>query len=151
MGVCRTHLCALVLVALSLPFTSCSADISPSEQASPSSTVLTIPALPDGGIALSDLGIRNGPVGFSVPEDLHIFDLIDQLGVVTFVMTPEEGQHLMDYLLANLETMGFQIQGQATDALYFIAPEWEGACVLGTDQAGFTLRAHPGSFITPTP
>lgn len=105
--------------------------------------------IPAGGISLADTGIQHGPEGFSVPEGLVVEEVIDQSNLVTLVMNEEQGAILYAYLIEHLATMGFVIEGQSADSIYFTTEGWEGAYTQANGVAGLTLRNNPGSFETP--
>lgn len=138
--------CRLIAVVLMLgAATACSA--APPDEPGPTTRASIV--VPEGGVTLAEVGVRYGPDGFSVPRGLVVAQVIDQTNVVTMVMDAEQGGLLYDYLSEHLDEMGFVIEGQSPDSLYFTVEGWEGAYTQANGVAGLTLRADPGSFETP--
>lgn len=107
--------------------------------------------LPADGATLADFGIKNGPVGFTLPKGLAISQVIDQPNVVTVIVSAEQAGKLGDYLATNLASMGFTITGRTPTAgtatsLTFEMPDWQGAFTTGDRQAGLTLRRGHATF-----
>lgn len=130
-------------IALGLAFAGCSSP-QPVEPAASFSF-----QLPSDGVLAEQAGIENAPDGFSLPKGLTVSDLVDQPNVVTFITDVENAQKLEQYLINNLDKMGFTITGQAPGSLVFERDGWQGAFTTSDEIAGFTLRKNPGSVHTP--
>lgn len=130
-------------IAIGLTLAGCA----PSQPLEPAASVSY--QLPEGGVPAKQAGIENAPEGFSLPEGLAISDLVDQPNVVTFVTDVENAQKLEQYLINNLNKMGFTITGQAPGSLVFECEGWQGAFTTSDEIAGFTLRKNPGAVHTP--
>jgi hypothetical protein len=90
---------------------------------------------PVGGELLTQIGIKQGPDGFSIPKDLPVNYHVDQSNTVSIVTTVSGGDELVGYLRDNLAAMGFTITGDANESLTFTAPGWTGAVTV-SDKVG---------------
>jgi hypothetical protein len=102
-------------------------------------TLVAESQVPEGGQALTDIGIDNGPALFSIPDNLDVDYKVDQSNTIILVMDVSNGEILHDYLSKNLDGMGFNITGKSDDSLTFTAPGWEGAFTIGDGVAVLNL------------
>lgn len=106
--------------------------------ASPTSE--TTAAVPDNGIELSELGFKNAPDGFSIPEGTRISRAIDQTNAIVLVITEPSADELISYLRTTLPDQGFVITADGNDSLLFEKPGIAGAFTATDDVVGLTLR-----------
>ena len=115
----------------------------PSPAGAGSSSGAQAPTSPDAdlpGVALTELGFRNGPEGFTVPAGLVLSERVDQTDVVTLITDGSQGRRVHDYLMAALPSMGWTIEGSSGDSIVFSGGGWQGAFTMTDEQAGLTLR-----------
>lgn len=135
----RTRALGLAIVVAAALVTGCSAappDSSTSSSAPPS-------AAPRGGELLGARGIKHGPRGFSLPDDLIALRTIDQPNVVTLVLNPGDGPRVQGYLLEHAPAMGLTHVVSAEGSMTFLVDGWDGALTTSPDLAGLTLRRRP--------
>lgn len=143
----RLRTCA-VLGALLFLLAACSAgDVAaPGSPAAGSSRAgdRSAAATDPGGVRLAELGFRNGPEDFRVPDGLVLTGRVDQDNVVTLLMDEAQGRRVHDYLMSSLPGAGWTIEGSSDDSIVFSTSGWEGALTVTAEQAGLTLRRVEG-------
>ncbi len=95
---------------------------------------------PTDAVALSAYAISHGPAVFGLPAGLTVVQKVDQPNVVTLVLTAESSKNLESWLVKNLPTMGYRIDGSGGDSVVFTGVEWSGAYTRTDSVAGLTLR-----------
>ena len=100
----------------------------------------SIAPVPGGGRLLSDLGVRHGPPGFSLPAEFLGVVNIDDPKVVTLIVSAPRASELAAYLRTSLPPQGYLLRGTDPESLVFERSDYRGALTASEGVTGLTLR-----------
>ena len=95
---------------------------------------------PSDGATLTQLGFRNGPTDFWLPEGLVIRDRVDLESNITLTITSPARAELAAWRRRNLPAAGFEITADGQDSLLFKRGQWQGAFTVAGELSALTLR-----------
>jgi hypothetical protein len=121
----------------------CGAGVAPSpspvppSSSTPSST--TVPSVPPDGVGLAALGVRNGPVAFSLPRSAVLVTAVDQPNSVVLVLSAPTPADVAAYLRRALPAAGFRV-GAPADTFTFTGRGWSGSFTTSAGSSAILLR-----------
>lgn len=133
----RAPVLTTVLLAV-LATAACSAG-PPAPTPTPQPTSTVVPSVPADGIGLSALGVRNGPVAFSLPRSSVLATVVDQPNSVVLVLSAPAPEVVSGYLLRSLPPAGFTVSS-AEETFTFAGHGWSGSYTSSSGSPVILLR-----------